>query len=375
MNAWVWLLRDVSWDPDFPTTASTAEDMYHIGQRQDVDGVIAINQWSLLRLVEALGSIPSPGGGEPVTSRNLRSVLEEGTDEHGRAYMDLVLQGLLDKMNQPMSMPALIRLASALNDTLRQRDTLIYFDDPGLQSVAREFGWDGSVRQDSMDYLYVVDSNVGWSKVDRNIQRDVSYIIDMRRDGRPRASLTLGYDNHSGPNSPGCEPQWRDRGTDYTQFKNACYWNFLRVYIPQGSTLLSATPMRLPEYSVSVEIDRGVPGQDTGRISSSHNKLMFSGLTAIEAGDRREINLVYDLPASALRREGDTITYQLLIQKQPGVRQRKVSVDFILPEGYELGSSSVSPVQLGDSRVSLALVLDQDTMIDVEFKKSSDESD
>ena len=374
MNAWVWLLRDVSWDPDFPTTARTAEDMYSVGQRQDVDGVIAINQWTLLRMVEAIGSIPSPGDDVPITTRNLISALEQGTDKHGRAYMDLVLQGLLDELNQPMSMPTLIRLASALHDTLQERDMLVYFDDADLQSVASEFGWDGSIRQDLSDYLYVVDSNVGWSKVDRNIERDTSYVIDLRRGTQPRVSLTLGYDNHSGPNSPACDPQWRFRGIDYSQLKNACYWNFVRVYIPQGSRLLSSTHLALPEQSVSVEIGRGVPDQDTGGISSSHNKMLFSGLAELEAGDRSEINLVYDLPASVVRRDGDSILYQLLIQKQPGVRLRTVSVDFIIQDGYRLASSSLPPVYNGDSRVSFTLVLKQDALLSFEFKEDANDS-
>ena len=63
MNAWVWLMRDVSWDPDFPTTALAAQDMFRLGQRREVDGVIAINQWTLLKLVESLGSIPIRGVG------------------------------------------------------------------------------------------------------------------------------------------------------------------------------------------------------------------------------------------------------------------------------------------------------------------------
>jgi hypothetical protein len=374
MNAWVWLLRDVSWDPDFPTTAVTAGDMYNIGQRQDVDGVLAINQWALLDLVAALGEVPSPSGGAPVTSRNLLSVLEQGTDTHGRAYMDLVLQGLLDRLNEPMSVPTLVRLASALNDTLRKRDTLVYFEDPDLQAVATDSGWDGSIRREPMDYLYVVDSNVGWSKVDRNIQRDVSYVVDLRKEPRPRVNLTLDYVNHSGPGSPGCEPQWLNRGTDYSRLKNACYWNFVRVYLPQGSRLLSSTPLPLPEASVSVEIGRGVPGQDTGKVSSSHDKLVFSGLTALEAGEQGVVNLVYDLPGSVVRREGEFLDYNLLIQKQPGVRQRGVSVEIIVPEGYQLSSSSVQVFVTDSSRIGLHLNLQTDTLVRVVFEKSAGDS-
>ena len=264
MNAGVWLLRDISWDPDFPTTARTAEDMYRIGQRLDVDGVVAINQWTLLRWVEALGGIPSPEGDVQINSVNLLSFLEQGTDQYGRAYIDLVLQSVIETVSQAVSIPMVIRLASGLHDTLQARDMLVFFDDQDLQSVMAEFGWDGRVSQDSTDYLYVVDSNVGWSKVDRNIQRDISYFVDLSRAPQPRATLTLGYQNHSGPGSSGCEPQWLNRGTNYDQLKNACYWNFLRVYLPLGARLLTSTPLPLPAYSVAVEIGRGVPGQNTG---------------------------------------------------------------------------------------------------------------
>ena len=371
MNAWVWLMRDVSWDPDFPTTAQTAKDMYRLGQRQNVHGVIAINQWSLLRLVEGLGSIPSPDGEEPVTARNLMSVLEQGTDRHGRAYTERILHGILDRIGQPISIPTLVKLASGMADALQERDTLVYFDDPGLQSMAGELGWDGRVSQVDHDYIYVVDSNVGWSKVDRNIQRDIAYVVDLRKSPRPRASLSLQYVNHSGPGSPPCEPQWLSRGSDYSQQKNACYWNFLRVYIPQGSRLLGWTPLPLPALSVSAETGRGTPGQDTSGVTSRHNRMVFSGLTTLEAGERKEVSLAYDLPVSILRGDDDSLRYRLLIQKQPGVRHRNVTVDFILPDGLRLASSSVSPARSDESGASFSLVLDRDILLDVEFEKET----
>ena len=163
MNAWVWLLRDVSWDPDFPTTARGAEDMYRLGQRQEVDGVVAINQWTLLRLIEAMGAIRAPDTDILVTSRNLLGVLEEGTDEHGRAYMDLVFQSVLDRLRESIALPTLVRLASGIFETLEQRDTLLFFDDRNVQAVMTDLGWDGGVRQDPVDYIYVVDSNIGWN--------------------------------------------------------------------------------------------------------------------------------------------------------------------------------------------------------------------
>ena len=371
MNAWVWLLRDVSWDPDFPTTARSAADLYRLGQRMSVDGVIAINQWTLLELMKPLGDIESPNGGEPLNSRNLLSALEEGTDDYGRAYMDLVLQGLLDKLRKPMSMPELIRLASATFATLQRKDMLLFFEDTELQAAVAQAGWDGRMRREPVDYLDVVDSNVGWSKVDRNIQRDVTYRVDLSRELRPRASLTLGYINHSGPDPAGCEPQWINRGTDYSQLKNACYWNYLRVYMPQESRLLSSTPLPLPDHTVSVEIGRGTPGQETGTVSSSHGRMVFSGLTYVAAGERREVGLVYDLPESIVVRDDDALTYRLLIQKQPGVRRRSIHVEILLPDGFRLSASSVAPSRTTATLLAFDLELERDELLSVELTKAA----
>ena len=319
-----------------------------------------------------LGSVASPGSDEPITPRNLFSALEEGSDQYGRAYMDLVLQGLLDRLNEPFSLSALMKLASALNESLQGGDLLLFLENPNVQAVVAASGWDGRIRRDPMDYLYVVDSNVGWSKSDRNIERTVSYQVDLAKDAGVRISLGLGYNNHSGPGSPGCEPQWLNRGSDYSDLKNACYWDYWRVYTPQGTKLLSVTPLPLPEYSVSVEIGRGRPGDDTVRVASSFDRTVYSGLFAIEAGASKDINLVYDLPSNLVDRRDDVIEYQLLIQKQPGIRQREVSVEFVLPAGFSLASSSAVPVFSGDSRVGFWLRVERDTVLKTQFTRSDD---
>jgi hypothetical protein len=367
MNARVWLIRDVSWEPDFPTTARTAADMFRIGQRQEVDGVIALNQWTLLSLIEALGAVSSPEG-DDITGRNLFAKLEDGTDAHGRAYTDLALQGVVDRLQEPISLPELMSVASALHRSLLQRDLLVYLDDPAQQDLIQAVNWDGGVRNEPTDYLYVVDSNVGWSKADRNIERRLKYTVDLDKPAA-RATLELAYYNHSGPGSAGCVPQWLNQGTNYGDLKNACWWNYWRVYVPHGSRLLRST--HLPEYSVAVEIGRGVPDEDTVSVSSSFDKTVVSGLFALEAGSASEVSLVYDLPV-AVDRNGDEIGYELLIQKQPGARSRAVEVEFVLPSGYTLVSSSIAPAFEGDSRVAFSIVVERDMVLGAVFSKDGD---
>ncbi len=369
MNATVWLMRDVSWEPDFPTTAQTAEDLFELGQRTEVDGVVALNQWFLLNVIDAAGGISSPTGGEQITSLNLLSSLEKGTDEHGRAYTDLALQGILDRLTESADISTLMRFGSALYSSLESRDLLLHMNDPDTQSIIDSNGWGGRIVRDSKDYLYVVDSNVGWSKSDRSVERRISYRVDLRRSAGPRISLNLEYNNHSGPGSPGCFPQWRHRGTDYSELKNACLWNYWRVYVPQGAKLRSNTPLPLPELSVAAEIGKGLGGEDTVEVSSSYGKAVFSGLLALGAGEQRDIELVYDLPSDVLRRQGDVIEYELAIQKQPGVRQRVVEVEFILPSSHRLTSSSIKPVSNTGSRVTFLTALEEDIKLSAVFTR------
>lgn len=369
MGAQVWLLRDVSWEPDFPTSARIAADLFRLGQREEVDGIIALNQWSLLELLGAIGSIPAPEGGSPITPRNFLSKLEQGSDQYGRAYADLALQGILDQLRQPGSFGTLLKTASALHKSLQDRHLLVYLNDPDSQMTIAQSGWDGSVVESPKDYLYVVDSNVGWTKSDRNIERTVRYEVDLTKGSSTRISLKLRYNNHSGPSSPTCQPQWQNRGTNYTQLKNACYWNFWRAYVPFGARLLQHTPLGLPEHSVAVDTDQALPGEDTFSITEGFGRTVLSGLFALEAGESKNISLVYELPNNTVTKTQHSIDYSLLIQKQPGIVERGVEIEFKVPNGFRLESSSIPPSSIADSRMTFSLRVERDTLIEARFTK------
>lgn len=367
MNARVWLIRDVSWEPDFPSTARMAADMYRLGQRHDVDGVFALNQLMLLSIIQAINNVPAPRGGPPITSRNLLTKLEEGSDQHGRAYIDLALQGVLKRLDGSMSIGTLVGLAAAIGSSLEQRNLLIYLDNPESQIAIQRNGWDGSVADSPHDYLYVVDSNVGWTKSDRNVERKITYRVDLTRPAGPRIGLTLSYNNYSGAGSTGCVPQWLNRGNAYGQLKNACYWNYWRVYAPPEAKFLSNTPLNLPEYSVAVEIGKRQPGEDSVHVSSSLNKAVYSGLFSLEAGKARDVSLSYDLPLSTLRQQSSGIGYSLMLQKQPGIKHRDVYIEFILPDNYGLSNSSTPPVSTQDGRIEFFLRVEKDTILEATF--------
>ena len=333
MGAWVWFMRDVSWDPDFGQTAKFAVEMFRLSNDIPIDGVIGVNQWALLRISESFKS----------NTKNLKlnadlssviSALESGTDQEGRSYTNLVMQSIIEELNAIDNIDTAIDTLTAFQDALDSKDMLIQFRNEAVQDIINYFGWGGHINYSSGDYLFVVDSNVGWSKSDRNIQRITEYTVDLRDIRNPKAHLRLIYENHSGESAAPCEPQWIDRGDDYNQLKNACYWNFLRVYGPAGSKMNNLPYLPLPEQSLSVVKGEGLPGANTSTFDVAFPFSIFSGLDVIDTGDKSNIDMTYLLPSDIFKTKGSCYLYDLDIIKQPGVPQRDTIVKIYIPKDF-----------------------------------------
>lgn len=373
MNASVWLLRDVSWNPHFPDTAQMAIDMFEIGQRRHVDGVVGINAWMFKGLIDVLGSIPSPEGDVSITAETLFPFLEQSRDNFADSYLDLVLQSFLTRLNQSANRRDMVGLASVLQEQLNESNLTVYVQDPDAQDVLRNLGWSGEVRQSEGDYLLVIDSNVGWNKVDRNIERNLSYIVNLNTEGLSQASLTVSYRNLSGDGATGCEPQWLTLSPDatYASLKEACYWNYLRVFLPQETRLLDADPLPLEEGSIAAASGWRLPGEDTIELWTAYEKTVIGGLLMVPAREQREATVLYELPESLLERQADgTLLYRLLIQHQPGVDSRSVDVEIHAPQGYEIQRSSLSPIVSAPNAVFFQFDLEEDIELEIVLSRS-----
>ena len=59
-----------------------------------------------------------------------------------------------------------------------------------------ELGWTGAVEPGDGDTLMVVDTNVGWNKVNSLVDRTTVYRITPRDDGSAEAVLEITYQHH-----------------------------------------------------------------------------------------------------------------------------------------------------------------------------------
>ena len=367
--AGVWLFRDAGWYPDFPTSSRAMEQFFKLGQGISVDGVISLDQWAVQTILDAIGPIMLFPG-EVLDSDSYIRILEEKTDELGREYMDSVLGALLDRLREQGGERDLVVLPSAINRSLVEKHILLFFHDPALREVASSNGWGGALKQGPGDYLMVVDSNVGFSKVNRNITQRILYTVDIRAEGEAKARLDILYTNQSSELTPNsCAIQASDRaGITYQQLKNTCYWNYLRVYVPGDSVFTTSSTLPMPQGALYRRIGYN-DIEDTIRTYTESNKAVIAGLFNLEVRESRTVAFVYTLPPGVVQRDGGRLTYSLYLQKQPGTGSIPVEVNLHLPAGYTVNGANPAPSSIGAQNVQFNISLDSDTGIELTLKR------
>jgi hypothetical protein len=368
MDASTWLLRDVSWEPDFPSVARSAAEILKISRGGlQVDGVIALTQWAMLDLAGALGSIDTPEG--PLPANRLLSTLEAGTDEEGREFMNTLFSGLLAQLNGSAANGQMFQLTRAASKTLADNQALVHLFDDDLQEVVKRAGWDGTLHGRDHDRVAVIDSNIGWSKVDRNINRSLEYEVKLNLPSQPSTgNITIRYENTSGDGASNCTSQRMERGSSYESLKNACYWNLIRLYPADGAILLSAAPLPLPERSVYAGLGLAAVGDDTVNLGFGPAGRFVSGLMVVPPGETVETSFAFELSSTAVEWGGEVSTYTLSLSAQPGTQGRTALVHVELPPGQEYAGGTTTPSQLNGQLITFEFQLREDTELVVRMK-------
>jgi len=237
----------------------------------------------------------------------------------------------------PMGAPWLDVLGT-LKDLLDERHIQVYFQDAEAQALVQEHGWAGALADARGDYLLVVDSNVGYNKLNATVEQAIEYAVELSGSGPAVAQLTVRYRNPSAPTGSDEEETVCDKHRQYSPSYEAltqgCYWNYVRVYAPLGAELLSASGGDEP-FAVGEELGRAV----------------LSTAITLRPGEERVLDLAYRLPASAWQGE----RYELLIQKQAGTTAILLTVRVTDTSGSEAFAGArfegLAPTEAGPSAV------------------------
>jgi len=297
-----WYFRDSNWSPDWPTAAAQVASIYQ-GENEAVGnavapftGIVAITPDFVGDLLNLVGPITVRG--ETYDATNFQPLLQYNVEI---AYKDQAisswdrkdivdeLMGELRSRLFKLSADQLSELVKIIDNNITEKNIQAYFPNAGWQSLGREVGMGGELKQADSDYLMVVDANLGAFKSDAVIKKDISYTLSQDDKGL-NATVRLDYTHEGGFD-------WR----------TTRYRSYTRVYAPLGSRLISLKGVDEANADISVNDDPGL------------NKTVFGFFWSIEPGTNASAALSYSLP-DRLNAQMPAGAYNLLVQRQAGSR-------------------------------------------------------
>lgn len=335
-----WEFQDANWFPNFPTTAEKLMWFYRHSRDLTVDGVIAINASVLERLLAIVGPIVDEKRNITIASedvlKTIQQVVEEGPEKKinkpKQILADLAPKfiGYLANLKAEQMMPLLVNLTEALE----QKEIQAYFNDEQTENVIKSFGWGGEILpiKNEQDYLMVVNTNIQGQKSDAEIKQTISHQAVVSRDGTVVDTVVISR-THNG--DPGVK-LYGQTNIDY-----------IRVYVPEGSKLISAggfiwpdeKKFRAPdpwskkdELLTTVEKEVKIDNETGTRITNEFGKTAFGNWIILEPGETKQIQFTYSLPFKVPLNQRDTGSsflelikgkpslspYQLIVQRQSG---------------------------------------------------------
>lgn len=324
MNIQLLLLRDANWSPDLPTTAKLVQSLYTQQTGVLVDGVITLDLHAAELIVDAIGPLELPNVAEPITGRNLLPQIVQLWERPAGTDLQVQSAEFIEWWFQRKSFVAALaqsaqqrlqngdvsyfKLLAALRQGLRERSIQVWVAEPLLAAQLRLLGWDGGLYPaPDTDFVALVDTNMGFNKVDAVLQRSLSYTVTWP-DGPEQPALataTITYThpisipNYTCTNNP-------EYGESYNFLIERCYYDYVRLYTPAGSQLESVE---------GVEPDSVVTQRGENRTQ------YFAGYFVLPVGQQRTVTFRYRLPATLT-----PTTYQLLLRRQAGTQPLPVTL-------------------------------------------------
>ncbi len=369
MGIILWVTRDGNWSPDYPTAAQAVEDLYHLENDTEIQGIVAFDMPALQALVRAVGPLYIEEYQDQIDAGNVLQkareywaptvpegkTLREWLDEQGwtqvqeewwthrKDFMGLLAEALMAKLQAGGQADQLTNLLWTVKRAIDEKHIQLYFHEPAVQGLLAAAGMDGALgNSGDGDYLLALDTNMGYNKVNLNVEKRMAYEVTLGDGGAAQASLTVTYENRSPP-QPECVHQPRIAQT-YDGMAQDCYWNYLRVHVPLGSELLHAEGVTETETLID------------------HGKTLFTAFMVIPAGERHTVRFSYRLPAM------DSGVYRLLAQKQAGTDAVPLQVSLVLPPGVDVVSAEPQAESRDGQVLSFDLSLRRDRTVEVRLR-------
>ena len=369
----LWVFRDSNWSPDFPIAAQQVIELYRPGYELEIDGVIGLDQRALSQLVGVLEPLNVPGEAEAVTGDTVLAYMYAAWDP-GDAVLDEAwwlqrkdfvgeLAGVaIEKVTS--GDVDYLRLADVVVALLEERHLQIYVKDEATSRWLAAKGWDGGLppRTGEGDFLAVVEANVGYNKASAHVSRRLRYEVDLS-GSIPIGAVELRYENHN-PASQPCDARVR-YDARYQDMMDRCYWAYVRLYVPEDSTLDAASRHPIPpELLVSRQ-----PWPGEAQIELIERYTVFSQAFLLPRAEVEVLTFAYTLPPTVVVSEPSGVqSYRLVIHKQAGWSELQVEVGLRLPESAVVLNADPQPRLWDDRLLTYEMVSRTDIEIVLEYQ-------
>lgn len=352
-----WLVRDANWYAHFPTSADAVQSMYARDHGVRTDGVVAVDLRFLPLLVQAVPDLEL--GGVTLTHDNVIGEIKanwkplppsdymtpEWFTSNRKNFLGDLLRAVMARVQDGSVRPA--AMAQAILNGLNGKAVQLYFNDTAAQQAGVDAGWGGAIQTGSADYLNVIDSNVGFNKVNARVTREIFYTVRLHESGGD-ATAEILYHNPSRPESDACDLLRQHKDTTYVSMEQSCYWNYVRVLTPRFTQLVSA---------------QGVG--DAGYADDIDAVTAFGGYLRVDRNSDARVQFDYSLPGTILQDNA----YALQLQTQAGTAAVPLRVRLEYPAQWIIHGATDNYTRIDDHTIEFQELLSRDREIRVYFDK------
>lgn len=342
-----WSLHDSNWFPDFPVSAEKAIWFYGKTGGPTVDGIITMTPKVMERLLEVSGPIEMPEYDVVIDKDNfLEKVQNEVEVEYDKELnqpkkilADLAPK-ILDAIFNSKKISSVVKTLDILMESLNEKQMLLYSRNYEIEKKISEENWSGEILSADKDYLSVINSNINGFKTDGVIDETIDHKAEIKDDGSIVDTVTITRKHDGG-----------DKEYEWLNKVNA---NYMRVYVPKGSQLISvegqtrefnSPPLDYKALNfkhdpqVQAEEDSIKIDEESGtRIYEDAEKTVFANWVYVSPKEEVVIKYSYLLPFKISMNESNkpADTYSLLVQKQSGSFGSRLISSIIYPQSYNL---------------------------------------
>ncbi len=298
----IYPIRDVNLSPDFATSAEKFESFYNtIPEVPKVDGIIALDTEFVDSLLEFTGPIKLEKIGETFSSeKNEYGVSDffykmelyaqkifKGSSER-KSFIGDLMNEIIDRvLNAPPE--KFEAIAKIFIKDAQEKHIQFYFKDEAAQEIVKKFNVAGEIKDYDGDYLHLNNSNFAGLKANAFIKYKIEQDIITSEDGTVTKKVIVTLTNTSG---------------QLVGWLNSNYRNWMRVYIPDGSKLITQ------ESQADFEEAKDL------------NKKVFESFSITSPLTSSTSSFTYELPFKVKPGE----EYKMLIQKQAGTTSTEIII-------------------------------------------------